>query len=193
MKESPISMDEGLSSALCPMSAPTALREVLLKEARRVDRPHRSLRNMALAASFLLGAVALGWVFKPAPDPAMDFAQLAVRNHTTVTRMDFVGGPPDGEAGCGMWCMEKLGYQAPLPRQVDASQVVGGRACSIQSRPVAYYQLASGGGLYVFKEPVKELAKRCPCSLTLPDGYTARMWNEAERGYLLVEAAGSRR
>ena len=189
MKEFQNSMDEGIANALCLMPAPAALREALLKEARRVDRPRHNVRNFAMAASFLLGAVGLGWVLTPTPDPGLALAKQAVINHTTQTRMDFTGGPPDGGAGCGMWCKKKLGYQAPLPKEFSTSQVAGGRICSLKSRPVAYYQLTSGSGLFVFKEPVKELEKRCPCSLALPNGFTARVWNEHERGYLLVEAS----
>lgn len=192
MKEPLIPMDEGIANALCPMSAPAALREALLKEARRVDRPRRRLRHLALAAGFLLGAVGLGWLFTPTPDPGFEFAMQAVTHHTTVTRMDFKGAPPDGPADCGSWAVPKLGYQAALPTEFRASQVAGGRACSLKSRPAAYYQMTCGSGLFVFKEPVKELENRCPCRFTLPNGFTARAWNEHERGYLLVEAAGRR-
>lgn len=192
MKEIPISMDEGIANALCPMSAPAALRAALLKEARRVDRPRRRMRHLALAAGFLIGAVGLGLLFLQAPDPGLELARQAAVNHTTVTRMDFRGAPPDGQAACGTWCQQKLGYQAPLPQGFSPCQVVGGRTCSLKSRPVAYYQLECGSGLYVFREPLKEWAKRHPTRFDLPHGYTARAWNEREHGYLLVEGGGRR-
>jgi hypothetical protein len=192
MKNPLTPMDEGIANVFCPMPAPAALREALLKAARRADRQRRRMRHFALAASFLLGALGLGLWLTPTPDPGLDFARQAVLNHTTVTHMDFQGAPPDGQAACGTWSMAKLGYQAPLPVEFTPSQVAGGRTCSLKSRPVAYYQMTCGSGLFVFKEPVKELEKRCPSRFSLPNGYTARVWNEHERGYLLVEA-GDRR
>lgn len=192
MKEPLIPMDEEIANILSPAPAPAVLRERLLKEARRVDRPHRLVRRFALAASFLLGAVGLGLYLMQSKDLGLDIAKEAALNHLSVTHMDFKGVPPDGQATCGNWCFQKLGYQAPLPTEFKASQVVGGRACALKSRPVAYYQMDCGSGLFVFKEPLKELKNRRTGRFDLPNGLTARMWNEHERGYLLVES-GPRR
>ncbi len=186
------SMDEELANVLRPFPAPAALREQLLMEARRADRPQRLVRRLALAASFLLGAVGLGLYLTQTQDLGLDMAKQAALNHTSVTSMDFKGAPPDGPATCGDWCVQKLGYQAPLPAEFNVSQVVGGRACSLKSRPVAYYQMDCGSGLFVFKEPLTEVKHQRPSRFNLPNGYRARMWNEHEHGYLLVESAEKR-
>ncbi|MDP2874755.1 MAG: hypothetical protein Q8O00_01140 [Holophaga sp.] len=186
------SMDEELANVLRPFPAPAALRERLLMEARRVDRPRRIVRRLALAASFVLGAAVLGWYFMQTQDLGLAIAKQAALSHTSASPMDFKGAPPDGPATCGDWCIEKLGYQAPLPMEFKVTQVVGGRACSLKTRPVAYYQMNCGSGLFVFKEPLTEIKDKRSNHYDLPNGYTARMWNEHDHGYLLVEVAGKR-
>lgn len=184
MTEPRIPMEQGLAEALRPTAAPAALRNRLMGEARRVDRSRRRFRALAAAAA-LCAALTGAWAILHGPaDPGLELARAAVTRHVSETPLEFRGAPSDASGHCGSWCEKQLGYAATLPRSVAPADVIGGRVCTLQSHPVAYYRLSCGDGLFVFEQAPKSLQRAR--GFDLQRGRTAMAWTEGDRGYLRV-------
>ncbi len=181
-------LDEGLTDLLRPEAAPAALRQKLQREARRQDHPR--WRGWLLSAAALLLAVSTGvglWHRFAAETPDQ-LARQALQNYSSVSRLDFQGAPPgEGQACCAHWSSHSVGFEAPLPSCVSSCRILGGRACRLNARPVAFYLLEAGKGVYVFESPLRGQGGPPGKEVRLPTFGLARVWNEGGRGYILLQ------
>ena len=127
----------------------------------------------------------------PASEASM--AREALGHFMTAQNLDFVGSPPPPAAAalpenaCAAWSRQSLGYDACLPEGLAACPIRGGRACRVNGRAAACYLLDSGRGLYVFERPFRDGQSVAGKPMAVAAGFQARAWNEAGRGYVIVE------
>jgi hypothetical protein len=189
-------LDEALREALAPGAAPMDLRGALLAEARRQDgglARSRSLRPwFAAAAALLILSGGAGLALRQRPAEPLRTARGALKNYLEVHGLEFQGREVCADT-CGKWSRERLGFEAPLPRACAGQPMRGGRACEVDGRPVAHYILEDGRALYVFQQPLNGGDCQPERALAMAAGLQAKAWNEAGRGYVLLEPAEGRR
>lgn len=183
-------LDDSLQRTLQPEPAPGELRERLLREARRRDRPHFARHRWLGAAALVLLAAGVGWGLLGSGAPTGPrLAQAALSEFVEGHALDFQGAPghPCSEPSCRAWSKTALGFEAPLPKEAADCPLQGGRACRVRGLRAACYLLKDGRSVFVFEKPIPKLGSDPRTVLAVGAGFQARAWNEGGVGLVMVE------